>query len=98
MRSISGAMATLRALLFLGLAAGLAGGCAPDPGPAAVGERFPALRLAALDSGGGAEQSLPRGRNVVLNVWATWCEPCRREMAGLERLARERGDLDVVGV
>ena len=27
-----------------------------------------------------------RGRPVVLNIWATWCVPCRREMPTLERL------------
>jgi cytochrome c-type biogenesis protein len=30
-----------------------------------------------------------RGQVVLLNVWATWCYPCRREMPGLEELHRE---------
>lgn len=29
-----------------------------------------------------------RGKVVVLNWWATWCEPCREEMPTLERVAR----------
>lgn len=29
-----------------------------------------------------------QGRMLVLNVWATWCPPCRSEMPGLERLSR----------
>jgi len=28
-----------------------------------------------------------RGRNVLLNLWATWCVPCRKEMPALDRLA-----------
>ena len=29
---------------------------------------------------------------VLLNVWATWCAPCRVEMPSMERLYRELGD------
>lgn len=33
-----------------------------------------------------------RGRTVLLNLWATWCVPCRREMPALDALQRELGD------
>jgi thiol-disulfide isomerase/thioredoxin len=39
------------------------------------------------------------GRPVVLNFWATWCEPCRKELPDLERLAEvHRGDVVVLSV
>jgi thiol-disulfide isomerase/thioredoxin len=36
---------------------------------------------------------------MLLNLWATWCGPCRREMPALERLSKEHaGDLAVVAI
>jgi cytochrome c biogenesis protein CcmG/thiol:disulfide interchange protein DsbE len=32
-----------------------------------------------------------KGKVVLLNVWATWCEPCRDEMPSIEKLHREFG-------
>ena len=63
------------------------------------GQRGPGLRLAALD---GRPTSLEdwRDKAIVLNFWATWCQPCTLEMPTLEALwrgYRERG-LVVVGV
>ena len=40
-----------------------------------------------------------RGKPLVLNFWATWCEPCRREIPLLETLHQERGgSVQIVGV
>jgi thiol-disulfide isomerase/thioredoxin len=40
-----------------------------------------------------------RGRPLVLNFWATWCEPCRREIPLLQALHQERGGaVQIVGV
>ncbi len=32
-----------------------------------------------------------RGRTILLNLWATWCVPCRKEMPALDALERELG-------
>jgi thiol-disulfide isomerase/thioredoxin len=41
-----------------------------------------------------------RGRSVLLNLWATWCVPCRAEMPALDRLQAKLGgaDFEVVAV
>jgi thiol-disulfide isomerase/thioredoxin len=41
-----------------------------------------------------------RGRTVLLNLWATWCVPCRAEMPALDRLQAAKGDqgFEVVAV
>lgn len=51
-----------------------------------VGDRFPLL---AFPDQNGKVISLAdyHGKVVILNVWATWCGPCRAEMPSLQRLA-----------
>jgi thiol-disulfide isomerase/thioredoxin len=47
----------------------------------------------AFTDGAGKKLSLAdfRGRVVLLNLWATWCGPCRREMPALDHLQAELG-------
>ena len=63
-----------------------------------VGLTAPQLTV-PLVSGGSIDLGSLRGHDVLLNLWATWCGPCRREMPALERLSRERtGRLIVIAV
>jgi peroxiredoxin len=93
-RGLARVAAIAWALAFAGLAA-------------AAGEPSEALRLTRLGmtepaaafsvtTPDGSSLSLQdlKGKVVLLNFWATWCEPCREEMPAMERLARtyrERG-------
>jgi len=64
-------------------------GCnqAPPPDGLSEGSLFPPLVLTGLD---GSKVSIDsfRGKFVILNIWATWCAPCRQELPSLERLSR----------
>jgi peroxiredoxin len=73
----------------------------PDGRPVApeIGAVAPAFQLVTFD-GHSVDLSKLRGSPVVVNFWATWCEPCRVEMPQLQALydAHRRGGLKVVGV
>jgi thiol-disulfide isomerase/thioredoxin len=51
----------------------------------------PAISLADTN-GHSVELSDLRGKLVLVNLWATWCEPCLREMPSLERLQSQLGE------
>ncbi|HSJ25309.1 MAG TPA: TlpA disulfide reductase family protein [Longimicrobiales bacterium] len=64
------------------------GACAAPPDVVVQGSRVPDYGARDL---AGQQVSLRdmRGEVVLLNIWATWCYPCRKEMPGLEDLHRE---------
>jgi thiol-disulfide isomerase/thioredoxin len=63
------------------------------------GRGTPSLQLPALD-GGVWSLGAARGHAVLLNFWASWCEPCRAEMPSLQQLAaqHEAKGLQVVAI
>ena len=67
-------------------------------GKSAIGETAPAFQL-VQPNGQIVKLADLRGTPVLLNFWATWCAPCRREIPDLVQLQREWGtSVTVVGV
>src|SRR4051794_33629448 len=70
----------------------LVGACAPAQADTEIkpwkGGATPALKLRDLNDRP-VDLSAMKGRVVLVNFWATWCEPCREEMPALERLGEK---------
>ena len=98
----------VRAPLFVGLSLMLLAGC--DRGtnadqplsqvsdfklPEQVAIPLPDLQLLGLDERPVSLSSY-KGQPIVLNLWATWCPPCRREMPVLEQAQQAFPDIALV--
>lgn len=92
MRAFLAAVAVVGAILIViafypggGPKPNLSGSAGPRVLAGAPAQSFPVKRV------DGAPDGLDRyrGRVVVMNLWATWCPPCREEMPALEQLYRE---------
>ena len=75
----------------------------PPPAGVAVAARGRPVPTFSLRDLAGREVRLPQayaGRPLLVNVWATWCGPCRQEMPELQRFAAAQGDngTQVVGI
>jgi cytochrome c biogenesis protein CcmG, thiol:disulfide interchange protein DsbE len=71
----------------------------PAPVVIAIGEPMPAYTAKLLD-GSDYDVASERGNVVMINLWATWCGPCRYEIPELEKLHKDHAGerFKVVGV
>lgn len=74
-------------LLLVGLVGllGLAAGCSSGPSTAEVGAALPSFSLQSL-SGETVRSADFQGLPTVISVWATWCQPCLKEIPLLQQL------------
>jgi peroxiredoxin len=59
-----------------------------------VGDAAPAFDATDLRTGRSVTLADYRGKVILLNVWATWCPPCRVEMPSMERLHKKLAGTD----
>jgi thiol-disulfide isomerase/thioredoxin len=72
---------------------------ANTPGEVDVGQVLHNLSLRGLNGPARALASY-QGKPLLINVWASWCGPCRQEMGSLERLAwgQQAGRFAIIGI
>jgi thiol-disulfide isomerase/thioredoxin len=60
------------------------------------GDAFPLSSLPALQGKGAIDLSKYKGKVVIVDFWASWCEPCKIELPYLNNLAKKYKGKDVV--
>ncbi len=96
-----------RRAVLLAVVSAVAAGCSGGGSEQTAGQvvQFPAGKRAdapelkgTLLDGGSFDLATLKGKVVVLNFWASWCAPCRIEVADLEAVHKEMPGVAVVGL
>ena len=87
---------SITTIFFLGLSINA---FAETAGEISVGEYLPNAILNGL-TGKSKKIHDYRGKPLIINVWASWCGPCREEMSSIEHLTRHSrgGNFNVIGI
>lgn len=98
MRRLAAAVAAV--MLVSGCASGSGTGSGSgSAGAAKAGTRLPAVTLASFADGGKPLALRDLKGPAVVNLWASWCGPCKRELPYYAQLSKKyAGKVDVVGV
>lgn len=80
-------------MVVIGVVAALAGGAyamvrfGPENTGVEIGKKAPDFRMVDVASGDSVSlRALAQGEVTLINIWATWCEPCKEEMPAMQRM------------
>ena len=98
-RSLLGVTLLSATLLLAACKMGGGANSAAGSSHALVGAPAPAFELRDVSGGGDQSLAAHAGKVVIVDFWATWCQPCKESFPAYQKLvSRLGGDLVVVGV